>query len=187
MTIDVASETVLHQGWLRVSRVVLRFPDGKTLEREIEHHGNAVAVLPYDPARRTALLIRQFRTAAFVSAGDGFLLETIAGIIEQDGTEESGRREAMEEAGLRLGTLEYCGRAWTTPGFSTEQMSMYLATYGAADRVATGGGIGDEDIEVVELSLRELASLADRDGLKNMTTLALVQTLRLRHPELFTP
>jgi nudix-type nucleoside diphosphatase (YffH/AdpP family) len=183
--VEIVSNYVLHQGWLKVSLVTLAFPGGKTIEREVEHHGQAVAVLPYDAKRRTALLIRQFRAASFLSSGDGTLLETIAGIIEDADPAEDARREAMEEAGLRLGPLEHAGSAWTSPGFSTELMTMYLAPYESADRVAAGGGIGDEDIEVVEFSLHELAALADANEIRNMTTLALVQTLRLKRPELF--
>jgi nudix-type nucleoside diphosphatase (YffH/AdpP family) len=184
---EITSSTVLHQGWLRVTRVSLRFPDGKAQEREVEHHGEAAAVLAYDARRRTALLIRQFRAPAFLSAGDGMVLETIAGIVEHEDPAEDARREAMEEAGVKLDVLEFVGRAWTSPGFSTEQMSMYLAPYSETDRTGAGGGIDDEDIETVEIPLRELAALADAGGVKNMTTLALVQTLRLRRPELFAP
>jgi nudix-type nucleoside diphosphatase (YffH/AdpP family) len=187
MSIEIADRTMLHEGWLKVSRVTLTFPDGKSLRREVEDHGNAVAVLPYDPERRTALLIRQFRAPAFLSAGNVSLLEAIAGIIEEDDPLETARREAIEEAGVNLEKLEYVGRAWTTPGISTEQMTLYLATYSEDHHDGAKGGIGDEDITVAELSLRELAELADADGIHNMTTLALVQILRLRHPELFVP
>jgi hypothetical protein len=72
------------------------------------------------------------------------------------------------------------------PGISTERMALYLAPYGQDDRVGAGGGVDhDEDITVVELPLRELAALVDAGGLGDMKALALVQTLRVRRPDLF--
>jgi hypothetical protein len=73
------------------------------------------------------------------------------------------------------------------PGVSTEQMDLYLAPYAEADRIGIGGGLADEHegITVVELPLAELAAMADAGQIMDMKTLAVVQTLRLRRPELF--
>jgi 8-oxo-dGTP pyrophosphatase MutT (NUDIX family) len=95
----------------------------------------------------------------------------------------------MEEAGLKLHALEHVGTAWSMPGISTEQMHLYLAPYCEADRIGLGGGIANEHegITVVELPLAELAAMADAGQINDMKTLAVVQTLRLRKPELFAP
>jgi hypothetical protein len=73
------------------------------------------------------------------------------------------------------------------PGVSTERMTLYLAEYRAKDRVGDGGGVAheDEEVRVVELGLKELAALMAADGVVDMKTLALVQALQLRRPELF--
>jgi hypothetical protein len=73
------------------------------------------------------------------------------------------------------------------PGISTEYMHLYLAPYGPGDRTGAGGGVEDENehITVVEMDLSELAVMADKGRLSDLKTLALVQTLRLRHPHLF--
>jgi nudix-type nucleoside diphosphatase (YffH/AdpP family) len=106
-----------------------------------------------------------------------------------DGTDAptTARREAMEEAGLRLGELELVAYAWPSPGMLTERLSLFLAPYRAADRVGAGGGVAEEheEIEVVEMPLGELAALVDRGEIYDMKTLILVQTLRLRRPDLF--
>lgn len=177
----------VYEGWLKVSVGRFRADDGTEFGREIEDHGNAVAVLPYDPARGCALLARQFRAPVFARSGEAALLEVAAGILDEDDPQACARREAMEELGLRLGDLEPIGTVVAMPGISTETMRLYLAPYAAANRVAPGGGLAEEHerIEVVELPLAELATLADAGKIADMKTLLLVQTLRLRKPVLF--
>jgi hypothetical protein len=71
------------------------------------------------------------------------------------------------------------------PGVSTEQLSMFLGAYSEADRIGAGGGDPSEDIEVIEMPLPELAAMADAGTLTDMKAFTLIQTLRLRRPELF--
>lgn len=73
------------------------------------------------------------------------------------------------------------------PGISTERMALFLGTYSQTDRIGPGGGASSEQIEVIELTLRELAEMADTGTLADLKTFALVQSLRLRKPDLFNP
>jgi nudix-type nucleoside diphosphatase (YffH/AdpP family) len=163
-------------------------PDGRIVKREIEDHGSAVCVLPYDPVRRMAILVRQFRAPVFFSAQQEETLEAVAGILEETDPAACARREAHEEAGLALRSLEPVASAWTMPGISTERMFFYLAPYGLKDRVADGGGVAAEHecISVVEMTLADVAALSDTGHLVDLKTLVLAQALRLRHPDLFT-
>ncbi len=178
---------VLHKGWNSFSLATIRLETGETITRAIEDHGRAVAVLAFDPDRRTALLVRQFRAPLYIAAQLPDLLEAVAGLIDNETPEATARREAMEETGVRLGAVTPVGRSWAIPGSSTERIDLFLAEYGAGDRVAAGGGLDHEHehITVVEMPLAELAQMADRGDLEDLKTLALVQTLRLRRPELF--
>jgi nudix-type nucleoside diphosphatase (YffH/AdpP family) len=177
----------LYEGWGRYLLAEIRLPDGGRLSREIEDHGRAVAVLPFDPERRVVLLVRQFRAPACLADGTASVLEVPAGCLDEDDPEACARREAHEEVGLRLGAVEHVGRVWSMPGVSTEQMDLYLAAYTAADRIGTGGGLAEEqeNIEVVEMPFDDLARWVDGGENGDMKTLCLVQTLRLRRPELF--
>ncbi|MFH6783846.1 MULTISPECIES: NUDIX domain-containing protein [Methylobacterium] len=177
----------VYEGWARYLVADVRMPDGQHVGREVEDHGPAVAVLPYDSERRVALLVRQFRTPPCLVDGTSCVLEAPAGLREEDDPEACARREAFEEVGLRLSTLEPVGRVWSLPGLSTERMDLFLAPYRAADREGEGGGLAEENesIEVVEIALSDLAAMADRGEVGDMKTLCLVQTLRLRHPGLF--
>lgn len=187
MPIEIDDVATAYSGWGRYLVGTFRMKDGRTIKREIEDHGDAVAVLAYDPVRRKAMLVRQFRAPIFYATGQEDTLEVIAGGLDGDDPEVCVRREAMEEAGLRLGALEPVVAAMNMPGVSTARLHMYLATYGVGDIVHSGGGLKEEDeeITVVEMDLAELVNLIEGGGLVDIATTCLVQTLRIRHPELF--
>jgi nudix-type nucleoside diphosphatase (YffH/AdpP family) len=183
---EIIGVETLHEGWGKLLRLTIRLPDGHTIRREVEDHGAAVSVLPYDPERRTAILVRQFRAPPFHVDRTGAMLEAPAGMLDEDDPGTCARREAHEEVGLRLSRLEPVGRVWPMPGVSTERIHLFLAPYAAADRVGAGGGVAEEheNITVVELPLADLFAMAEKGELADMKTLVLVQALRLRHPEL---
>jgi nudix-type nucleoside diphosphatase (YffH/AdpP family) len=189
MSAEILHKFTVYRGWAKYLVVSARLPDGQVVRREIEDHGCAVAVLPYDPQRKVALLVRQFRAPVLVAAGDPDLLEAIAGMLDHGSAEACAQREAEEEAGLRLKALEPLGSMWTSPGGSTERMNLYLAAYSEADLVSDGGGLAaeHEHITIVEMALGELAGIADRGELADMKTFALLQALRLKRPDLFQP
>lgn len=187
MKAEILHTLTVFNGWSKYLVVSVRLPNGEVARREIEDHGRAVAVLPYDADRKLALLVRQVRAPVLMATGEPELLEAIAGMLDHDKPEDCARREAHEEAGLRLGELEWLGAQWTTAGISTERMDLYLAPYSQSDRIADGGGVASEHehVTVAEMPLGELAAMADRGELADMKTFALLQSLRLRRPELF--
>jgi nudix-type nucleoside diphosphatase (YffH/AdpP family) len=187
MAHQIIDVKTLHEGWGRLLALRIRLADGQVMKREVEDHGAAVGVLPYDPERRVAMLVRQFRAAVFHASGQEEMLEAPAGLLEEDDPAACARREALEEVGLTLAALEPVGGVWTMPGISTEYMHLYLAPYASGDRTGGGGGLADEheNITVLEMALSELAAMADAGHLTDLKTLTLVQTLRLRRPELF--
>ena len=179
---------VKDDSWATFLRVEVRLDDGQVVWRQVEDHGRATAVLPYDPERRTALLVRLFRAPGLYAGGSGTVVEAIAGIVDAGETAEvAARREAMEEAGVRLERLEAIGEVWTSPGISTERMSLYLARYSAADRVSAGGGAEGEheNITVLQRPLAELGAEVAAAQIADMKLLTLIQALKLRRPELF--
>ena len=188
MPADIIDTQQLHKGWIRLVRATLRLDDGARVAREIVVHGRAAAVLPYDPHRRTVMLVRLLRAPVLLSAAVEELVEAPAGMVDSGSPEATARREAMEETGLRLGELEHVGSAWTSPGFSTEKIDLYLAPYAAGDRVAAGGGLAseNENTTVLEVPVAEFFQSVERLEIADLKTLALAFALRAKHPELFT-
>jgi nudix-type nucleoside diphosphatase (YffH/AdpP family) len=151
---------------LKVTTFDWRRSDGEwqRVNRETYDRGNAAALLPYDLARRTVLLVRQFRYAAYVNGYDGLLIEAIAGVLDNETPELRIRSEAEEETGYRIGEIKKAFEAFMSPGSVTEKLHFFVAEYQPDMRVGNGGGIASEgeDIEPLELPFDEaMAMIAD--------------------------
>lgn len=181
----------LHDGWNRLDVVEIDLGDGTRITREIVDHGDGAAALVVDPGRRTALMVRQVRPGKLdAEGGDGLMLEVPAGLVDPGETPATtARREIGEETGCSVGDLAPVVVAYPSGGSLAERLSLFIAE---ADLGAAGGdgfGIADdgEHIEVMIVPLGELAAAADAGKIDDLKTFALVQTLRLRRPELFQP
>ena len=161
---EILERQIAHAGYVTVERLRMRLTDGAEVSREVERHGDAAAVLPYDVERRSALVVRLFRAPVLVASGEEMSEEACAGMIENEDADTTARREAYEELGVDLPSLEFVARVWSSPGVSTERQSLFLAPYRSADRISDGGGVEGEreGITVVERLLAELAADVDQ-------------------------
>jgi 8-oxo-dGTP pyrophosphatase MutT (NUDIX family) len=133
----ITGVTTLYEGWSKLLKLSISKPDGGTMEREVEDHGAAIAVLPYDPERRMAMLVRQFRAPVLHEGGLPNLLEAPAGMLDEDDPQACARREANEEVGLNLRSLEPLGTAWACPGLSTPTLQPIVSRRAAGSRTST--------------------------------------------------
>ena len=150
-----------------------RFDGGMSpvLRREIFLQGDAVTVLPYDPLRDRVLVIEQMRMGP-LGRGDPlpWQIEAIAGRIDPGETpEDCARREAVEEAGLRLGRLEKVADYYPSPGAISEFIYSYVAICDLPDGVAGlfGAEAEAEDIRAMLLSHAELMAAVARGEIGN--------------------
>lgn len=187
MPVELRKVETVYQGWSTLMRATLMDDDGQSFIREIEHHGRAACVLPYDPQRRCVLLVSLPRPPVIWAGGPPELAEAPAGMVDDEDPEDCARREALEEAGVRLGRLEPLGSPFSMSGVSTERVDLFLAAYSATDRVAAGGGLAEEheNITVMEVPLDQLWDWVEKRRIEDLKTLALVLALRVRRPELF--
>ena len=160
----------LSHNWAKLDRytIAYRRGDGSTerLVREVHDHGHGACVLPYDGARGTVLLVRQFRLPPFLNNTDGFVIEVCAGLLDGDDPVVCAQREAEEELGFRLSNLRLMANTFMTPGAVTERLALFLGDYDHAGRVGNGGGHAHEgeDIEVLEMPFAEVRQML-KDGL----------------------
>jgi nudix-type nucleoside diphosphatase (YffH/AdpP family) len=171
--IEIVRSEVLSDNWYVLRKVVYRMrkADGTWVERSREAYdrGNGATILLYDLKRRTVLLTRQFRLPTYVNGNaSGMLVETCAGLLDADNPEDAIRRETREETGYEIGAVRKVFEAYMSPGSVTEILHFFVAEYSAAERVSEGGGVDDEDIEVVEMdfaaALEAIRTGAIRDG-----------------------
>ncbi|MCX6011202.1 MAG: NUDIX hydrolase [Chloroflexi bacterium] len=134
---------------LRVDTVKL--PSGKQTTREIVEHENCVAIVALDDADNI-LLVRQFRKPV-----EKELLEIPAGGIDPGETpEEAVRREMREETGFLPRKVAKLGGFYSSPGFCTEYLHLYLA----GDLVTSPLQAEDsESISLVRVPLSQIPGL----------------------------
>lgn len=178
---EVAAD-MSHTGYFLMRVYRLRHPVfsggmSEWLTREVFISGDAALVLPYDPVRDRVMLIEQFRMGPYARGDDlPWLLEPIAGRIEAgEGAEPTARREAVEEAGLRVKTLERIGGFYASPGNSSEYFNCFLGLSDLPDGAAGQGGVEDEheDIRSHLLAFDEAIKLVE-SGEANVAPLVLM-------------
>jgi ADP-ribose pyrophosphatase len=120
----VVSSAELVRGRLVTVRTdKVRMPDNQVAERDVVIHPGAVAVLALDDAHQV-LLIRQYRHPV-----GRLLWEIPAGLRDVAGEAPwaTAQRELLEEAGYRARDWRVLVDYYTSPGFSTERLRIFLA------------------------------------------------------------
>jgi nudix-type nucleoside diphosphatase (YffH/AdpP family) len=172
-------------GTLRRTELELRRPDGTWVEqvRETYDRGNGATILLHDPERDTVLLVRQFRYPAYANGHpDGYLLETPAGLLDDEDALTGIRREAEEETGVRVRDVEQLFELYMSPGSVTERIGFFRATYRHGDATGPSGADDAEDLEIVEVTLDEAMAMIDDGRIVDGKTVILLQQAVLARP-----
>lgn len=178
--IDVIKNKILSENWftLRNFTYDLTKKDGSTLrhKREVYHRGNGATILLYNREKNSVVLTRQFRIATWVNGNpSGMLIETCAGLLDDDSPEVCIRREATEETGYVVGEVEKLFALYMSPGGVTEMVHFFAAEYSDARRENAGGGIDDEDIDVLEMTFPEAWAMVKDGRIQDGKTVTLLQ------------
>ena len=59
----------------------------QTQRRETYDRGNGATLLPYNLAKRTVVLVKQFRYPAYVNGYDDLMIEAAAGLLDDESPE----------------------------------------------------------------------------------------------------
>jgi 8-oxo-dGTP pyrophosphatase MutT (NUDIX family) len=167
----VESETLFEGKFFSVRRDRFRHEDGDVAEREIVAHTGAVGVVVLDGDR--LWFVRQPREAIGVPD----LLEIPAGKLDEAGEDPlaTARRELAEEIGKRADTWEPLGSFYTSPGFTDEQVHLFLAT-GISD---AGEQPEVEENERIDVEVRPVSDL-DAIIAENRDSKTLIALLKLK-------
>jgi nudix-type nucleoside diphosphatase (YffH/AdpP family) len=183
--VKILEEQVLSDNWYLLKKITFdyRRKNGRweRQSREAYDRGNGATILLHDPRRGTVILTRQFRLPTYVNGNPtGMLIEACAGLLDQDAPEEAIRRETAEETGFRIRDVRKVFEAYMSPGSVTEKLFFYVAEYSQEDRPDGGGGVDEEEIDVLELPLSEAVRMVAVGEIMDGKTIMLVQYLQLQ-------
>lgn len=168
----VVSRTKMFSGHVFTAEVMeVTLANGEPGKREIVRHNGGATIVPLDKDNNV-YMVRQFR-APFQKV----LLETPAGKLEPgEDPRECAIRELLEETGLRAESVLDLGRMYSSPGYCSEILHMYLAT-GLTEGQATPDE--GEFLNVVKIPLTKLLeNIEDGSICDAKSVIALLKTAR---------
>ncbi|VTM21775.1 GDP-mannose pyrophosphatase nudK [Raoultella terrigena] len=182
LNINVIKDKILSENWfvLRNMTYELTRGDGSVVrhKREVYDRGNGATVLLYNRHKQSVVLVRQFRVATWVNGNeDGMLIETCAGLLDNDEPEACIRKEAIEETGYEVGEVRKLFELYMSPGGVTELIHFFIAEYSDAQRKNGGGGVDDEEIEVLELPFSQALAMVAGGEIRDGKAVILLQYL----------
>lgn len=188
---EIIDREVGYQGFFRLEKYRLKhtlFAGGWSaeIERELFMRGNCVAVLLYDPDADKVVLIEQFRVGSLMRPEKAWMLEIVAGAMEAGETaEEVAYRESMEEAGCEIQELMVINEFYTTPGGSSEWITLFC---GKVDSTHVGGIHGldheHEDIMVRAVHFDEVYQMLEDRLIESAIPIVAIQWLALHREQL---
>lgn len=154
--------------------------------REVFERGHAAVLLPYDAKRDEVVLIEEIRIPALDSSDTPWLLEMVAGIIEEGETvEDVARREALEEANIVVKRCKPAVNYLASPGGTSERLSIMV---GEVDATTAEGIHGleaeNEDIRVHVVSREQAYRWVEEGAIDNAASVIALQWLQLHHESL---
>ncbi len=188
---SILNKETLYNGFFRLEKLHLKhtlFAGGWSagLSRELFVRGNCVGVLLYDPNTDQVVLIEQFRVGAIMQTDRAWLVEIVAGAIEAGETAvEVAYREALEEAGCAIEELLEISEFYTTPGGSSERLTLFC---GKVDTSKVGGihGLADEgeDILVRAVAFADAYKMLETREIESAIPIIAIQWLALNRESL---
>ncbi len=132
--------------------------DGVKKSWEVVRAHDSVAILLYHTRKDAFILVRQFRPAVYMQNGDGHTYELCAGIVDKDmPLVQIAKEEIWEECGYDVSSddIEKVTSFYTSVGFAGSKQTLFYASVDETMHTGTGGGVDDEQIEVVELPVAQ--------------------------------
>lgn len=189
--VELISKKTLYKGFFRMNEYRFKhrlFKGGWSAEvkREVFERGHAGVLLAYDPKRDEVVLIEQIRIPAYETSQTPWLLEVIAGMVEEgESPEEVVRREATEEAGITIGRCKPIVSYLSSPGGTSERMYVYVGEVDATTATGIHGlACENEDIRVHVVSREQAYQWVEEGIIDNAASVIALQWLQLHHDTL---
>jgi nudix-type nucleoside diphosphatase (YffH/AdpP family) len=180
--VDIKSRRWAYTGRYRIEEIVFNFDraagTGRITDakREVFERSDSAAGLIHDVERDVIVVTEQFRIATHAK-GPGYILEAMAGSVEDGETPEAClRREMMEEVGYKAGKLTPVSHGYASPGATTERIFLFYAPVKTADLVdpkASGLAAEKEDVRRVEFTRAAFLERLEADGFEDAKLITL--------------
>lgn len=193
--VTVLQDELSFKGFFSLRTLHIRHPrfngGDLSITRELFVRGRAVAVLLFDLALESVVLVEQFRTGAFYQSParmqgregqvNAWQLELVAGIVEpHESDEDVAMRESEEESGASVQGIFPMLDYLVSPGGTNERIGLYCALVDASALGGVHGLEGEgEDIRVHVMPLAEAAKACDDGRIDNAATLLGLQWFQL--------
>ena len=154
-----------------------------TVGREIFSGAHVSTLLPYDPIKKEIILIQQFRAGVLSRYDEDYLLEIVAGIIDEgENPEKTAIRECFEETGCEVKKINPIQSYFPAPGSSESYYHLYLGEIQAFDGERIKGlEKENEDILVKSFKIDEVRQMLKEKKITNGLTLIALQWFFLEY------
>jgi UDP-sugar diphosphatase len=129
---------------------------------EIVEAHDSVAVLIYHTSKDAFVLVKQFRPAVYLNNNEGLTVELCAGIVDKNlSLMHIAQEEIEEECGYRVtvDSMKKITSFHTSVGFAGSKQMLYYVEVDDSMKVSEGGGVDDEQIEVLYLSIKKAKAM----------------------------
>lgn len=149
----------------------VKFPNDTVGQAEVVRHPGGCAILPFlsDPAGADPqiLLIRQYRYAV-----GGYIYEVPAGRLDPgEDPKDTAVRELKEETGCTAEKIEHLTTVYTAPGFTDEQIFIYMAIGLTRGESATED---DEFLEVLTVNLSRALQMIQQGEIRDAKSIVAI-------------
>lgn len=148
-----------YKGFINIDELTVKTRSGKEVKREVMVRKDAVAGIVYDTKKKVFIFVNQWRPGS-----NQEIIEIVAGTLDVEGEDprDAMVREIDEEIGYKTDKIVLIDECYMSPGGSSEIITVYYCE--VSEQVHQGGGLEDEDIDVIEMSLDEVLTTRFRDA-----------------------
>ena len=184
--IHIVNNEILSDNWYTLRKITYEYADKdglvQRISREAYDRGNGATILLYNIDLKKVILTRQFRLPTFINGNEtGMLIESCAGLLDDENPEDCIRRETEEETGYRVTGVQKVFEAYMSPGSVTELVYFFIAEYTAGMKKGNGGGLEEEEenIEVLEIDFDQALHMINTGEIKDAKTIMLLQYIKI--------
>jgi ADP-ribose pyrophosphatase len=150
----IEKDSLVYDGYFKIKKYDVKNSKNMSFEKECFEKTESVAALVYDSDNDELIFVKQYRIGA-----KNELLEIVAGSMDKEGESpyDTLKRELLEEIGVEIfeNNYNYYGSLYVSPGCCNEKVHLYIVNK-IIKHKNQGGGVDDEEIEIVKIKSKEL-------------------------------